>query len=138
MTVSFDTLAAAEAMESVGVEPRQARVIAAQLHAAASAWKAVTRPEMEAALAALKTELVDRLTESEHGLLNRVAESEHGLLNRVAESERGLLNRVAESERGLLDRMAESERRIVALLWRLFGAMVAVAGLAVAVIRYLP
>ena len=105
MTVSFDTLAAAEAMESVGVEPRQARVIAAQLQAATSATEAVTRPEMEAALATLKTELLDRM---------------------------------AESECGLLERMTESERRTAALLWRLFGAMVAVAGLAVAVIRYLP
>ena len=105
MTVSFDNLAAAEAMESVGVEPRQARVIAAQLHAAASAGDAVTRPELEVALAASETKLLDR---------------------------------IVESERGLLDRIAESERRIAALLSRLFGAWVAVAGLAVAVIRYLP
>ena len=116
MTVSFDTLAAAEAMESAGVEPRQARVIAAQLQAATSAMEAVTRPEMEAALATLKTELLDRM----------------------AESTRALRDRIAESERGLLERMTESERRTAALLWRLFGAMVAVAGLAVAVIRYLP
>ena len=31
MVVPFDTLAASEAMESVGVEPRHARVIAALL-----------------------------------------------------------------------------------------------------------
>ncbi len=105
MAVSFDTLAAAEAMESAGVEQRQARAIAAQMHAAASADEAVTRPELEAALAALKTELLDR---------------------------------IAESERGLIDRIAESERRMSALLWRLFGAMVAVAGAAVAMLKYLP
>ncbi len=94
MAVSFDTLAAAEAMESAGVESRQARAIAAQLHAAASTGEAITRPELEVALAALKTEL--------------------------------------------LDRIAESERRTAALLWRLFGGMVAVAAVAVAVLKYLP
>ena len=75
------------------------------MHAAASASEAVTRPELEAALAAQKTELLDR---------------------------------IAESERGLVDRIAESERRMSALLWRLFGGMVAVTGAAVAVLRYLP
>jgi len=94
MAVSFDTLSAAEAMESAGVESRQARAIAAQLHVAASTGEAVTRPELEASLASLKTEL--------------------------------------------LDRISESERRTAALLWRLFGGMVAVAGVAVAVLRYLP
>ena len=103
MAVSFDTLAAAEAMESAGVEARQARAIAAQLHAAASATEAVTRPELQAALAELKGELLDR---------------------------------IAESERGLVDRIAESERRMAALLWRLFGGIVAVAGVAIAVLKY--
>ena len=105
MAVSFDTLAAAEAMESAGVESRQARAIAAQLHVAASTGEAVTRPELEASLAGLKSELLDR---------------------------------IAESERGLVDRIAESERGTAALLWRLFGGMVAVAGVAVAVLTYLP
>ena len=127
MAVSFDTLAAAEAMESAGVEPRQARAIAAQLHAAAKAGEAVTRPGLDAALAGLKTEL-----------LERIAESERGLLERIAESERGLVDRIAESERGLVDRIAESERRTAALLWRLFGGMAALVGLAVAALRYLP
>ena len=116
MAVSFDTLAAAEAMESAGVEPRQARAIAAQLHAAAKAGEAVTRPDLDAALAGLKTELLER----------------------IAESERGLVERIGESERGLVDRIAESERRTAALLWRLFGGMAALAGLAVAALRYLP
>ena len=149
MAVSFDTLAAAEAMESAGVEHPQARAIAAQLHAAASAGEAVTRPGLEAALgalkaelldrtAALKAELLDRIAESERGLVDRIAESERGLVDRVAESERGLLDRIAESERGLVDRIAESERRTAALLWRLFGGMVAVAGATVAVLKYLP
>ena len=127
MAVSFDTLAAAEAMESAGVESRQARAIAAQLHVAASTGEAVTRPELEASLAGLKSELLDR-----------IAESERGLLDRIAESERGLIDRIAESERGLIDRIAESERGTAALLWRLFGGMVAVAGVAVAVLTYLP
>ena len=127
MAVSFDTLAAAEAMESAGVESRQARAIAAQLHVAASAGEAVTRPELEASLAALKSELLDR-----------IAESERGLVDRIAESERGLVDRIAESERGLVDRIAEGERRTAALLWRLFGGMVAVAGVAVAALKYLP
>lgn len=116
MAVSFDTLAAAEAMESAGVESRQALAIAAQLHVAASTGEAVTRPELEASLAGLKSELLDR----------------------IAESERGLVDRIAQSERGLIDRIAESERGTAALLWRLFGGMVAVAGVAVAVLKYLP
>ncbi len=138
MVAAFDTLAAAEAMESAGLERRQARVIAAQLQTAAGASGAVARSELESALAGLRTELLDRIAESEQGLLNRIAESEQGLLNRIAESERGLLNRIAESERGLVDRIAESERRMSALLWRLFGGIVAVAGVAVAALRYLP
>ena len=127
MAVSFDTLAAAEAMESAGVEHPQARAIAAQLHAAASAGEAVTRPGLEAALGALKAELLDR-----------TATLKAELLDRIAESERGLVDRIAESERGLVDRIAESERRTAALLWRLFGGMVAVAGATVAVLKYLP
>ena len=138
MAVSFDTLAAAEAMESAGVEHPQARAIAAQLHAAASAGEAVTRPGLEAALGALKAELLDRTAALKAELLDRIAESERGLVDRVAESERGLLDRIAESERGLVDRIAESERRTAALLWRLFGGMVAVAGATVAVLKYLP
>ena len=38
----------------------------------------------------------------------------------------------------LFDRIAESERRNVASLWRLFGGIVAVAGLVVAAVKYLP
>ena len=94
MAVSFDTLSAAEAMESAGVETRQARAIAAQLHAAAGAGEAVTGPELDAILAEFKTELIDR--------------------------------------------MSEFERRIAALAWRMSGGMVAIAGVAVAALRYLP
>ena len=90
--------------------------IAAQLHVVARTGDAVTRPELEASLASLTTELLDC----------------------IADSERGLIDRIAESERGLVDRIADSERRTAALLWRLFGGMVAVAGVAVAVLRYLP
>ena len=94
MAVAFDTLAAAEAMESAGVEPRQARTIAGQMQVAASAGKPVTRPALEATLAGLKMEL--------------------------------------------LDRIGNSERRTAAMLWRLFGGIVAVAGVAVAALKYLP
>lgn len=105
MVAAFDTLAAAEAMESAGLERRQARVIAAQLQTAAAASGAVARSELESALAGLRTELLDGIAESEQGLLNRIA---------------------------------ESERRMSALLWRLFGGIVAVAGVAVVALRYLP
>ena len=119
MVIPFDTLAASEAMESVGVEPRHARVIAAQLLAVSRASDAVTRPELEAALATLKTELLDRIAASERGLVGRI-------------------DRVAENQRELADRIAEGERRHGAQLWRLFGGIVAVAGLAVSAIKYLP
>ena len=98
MSDAFDTLAAADALRDAGMEPEQARAVATQLRAAAGTGDAVTRPELEAALARLKTEL---LTD-------------------------------------LLDRIAESERRTAASLWRLFGGMVAVSGLAVAAVRLLP
>ena len=116
MVVPFDSLAASEAMESAGMEPRQARAVAAQLLAVTSAGQAVTRPELEAALATFKTEL----------------------LHRIAETERGLVERMARVELGLVDRIAGSECRQTALLWRLFGGTVAALGLAVAAIKYLP
>ena len=120
MAISFDTLAAAEAMESAGLERTQARVIAAQMHAATGASEAVTRPELKAGLARLKTELLER----------------------IAEGERALIERITESDRASTERTAESERRVIerttVLLWRLFGGMVAVFGLAVAAFRYLP
>ena len=64
------------------------------MHVAAGTGDAVTRPELEAALAALKVQLMDRI--------------------------------------------AEGERRTAALAWRMFGGMVGVAGVAVALLRYLP
>ncbi len=137
MTVAFDTLTAAEAMESAGVKPDHARAIATQLHAAAGAVNAVTRSEIEAMLAALKAALLDRIAASERTQNDRSTELEHGLLDRNAELERRLLDHSAELERGLLDRIALSERRMTALLWRLFGAMVAVATVSVAVLGYL-
>ena len=45
---------------------------------------------------------------------------------------------LAKLETKLLDRIAESERRATAQLWRLFGGIVAVAGVVVALIKYLP
>ncbi|MCY3731810.1 MAG: hypothetical protein OXF98_10755 [Rhodospirillaceae bacterium] len=106
-------------MESVGVEPRHARVIVAQLLAVSGASDAVTRPELEAAFAKFKTALIDRITEIERGLMGRI-------------------DRIAEKQRELADRIAEGERRHGAQLWRLFGGIVAVAGLAVSAIKYLP
>ena len=94
MPAPFDTLAASEALQAVGVESGQARAIANQLRLAAGAGQGVTHPELQAALAKLKTEL--------------------------------------------LDRIAESESRTTAQLWRLFGGIVAVAGVVVALIKYLP
>lgn len=49
-----------------------------------------------------------------------------------------LLERMGQLKSELLDRMAESERRNTASLWRLFGGIVAVAGLVVAAVKYLP
>ena len=94
MPATFDTLAASEALQAVGVESGQARAIANQLRLAAGAGQGVTHPELEAALAKLETKL--------------------------------------------LDRIAESERRTTAQLWRLFGGIVTVAGVVVALIKYLP
>ena len=141
MVVPFDTLAASDAMESVGVESRHARVIAAQPLAVSRASDAVTRPELEAALATLKTELLDRISECERGLVGYITEVQSGLKSHIAETERGLIgriDRIAENQRELAERIAGSERRYSAQLWRLFGGIVAVAGLAVSAIKYLP
>lgn len=159
MVVPFDTLAATEAMESVGLEPLHARAIAAQLYAVSRASDAVTRPELEAALATLKTELLDRIgelsdriTESERGLVDRIKESERGLVYRNSETERGIMghitesqlklvdriDHIAENQRELADRIAERDRRYSAQIWRLFGGIAAIAGLAVSAIKYLP
>ena len=69
MAVSFDTLAAAEALEAVGVEARQARVFATQLHAAARAGEPVTRPELEKSAAELKTEIAEAQTRLEKSVV---------------------------------------------------------------------
>ena len=148
MVVPFDTLAATEAMESVGLEPLHARAIAAQLYAVSRASDAVTRPELEAALATLKTELLDRIgelanriTESERGLVDRNTETERGIMGHISETQRSLMDRIdhiAENQRELADRIGERDRRYSAQIWRLFGGIVAIAGLAVSAIKYLP
>ena len=181
MSFVFDTLAAADALRDAGMEPGQARAVATQLRAAAGAGDAVTRPELEAALARLKTDLVERMAEGEAALRTLIAESEQSLRThstegdqslraqlaetdqslreqiaetdqsfraqlaetdqslreRIAETDQSLRERIAEGERRLLDRITESERRYAALLWRLFGGIVATAGVAVAAARYL-
>lgn len=119
MAVPFDTLAATEAMESVGMDPRQARVFAAQLIIVSRTSDTVTRPEPEAALAKFKTALIERITEFERALMGR-------------------LDHIAENQHELAEPVAEREYRYSARLWRLFGGIVAVAGLAVSAIKYLP
>ena len=127
MPFVFDTLAAADALRDAGMEPGQARAVATQLRAAAGAGDAVTRPELEAALARFKTDLTERM-----------AAGEAALRTQIAETDQSLRERIAEGERMLLDRITESERRHAALLWRLFGGIVATAGVAVAAARLLP
>ena len=148
MVVPFDTLAATEAMESVGLEPLHARAIATQLYAVSRASDAVTRPELEAALATLKTELLDRIgelsdriSESERGFLDRNTETERGIMGHITETQRSLMDRIdhiAENQRELADRIAERDRRYSAQIWRLFGGIVAIGGLVVSAIKYLP
>lgn len=123
MPATFDTLAASEALQAVGVESGQARAIANQLRLAAGAGQGVTHAELQAALAKLKTELLDRIAESERRLIGLYTETN---------------GKIASLRTELLDRIAESERRATAQLWRLFGGIVAVAGLVVALIKYLP
>ena len=177
MAASFDTLAAADALRDAGLQSGPARAIATQLHLAAGAVEAVTRPELEAALADLKMELLERIGAVENTLENRISDVESTLGNRIGAVENSFGNRIGEVENTLgnrigavettlgnrigaveitlgnrigdaeqrtadlktelLDRIAESERRHAALLWRLFGGIVAVAGLAVAAAAYL-
>ncbi len=108
MDKAFNPLAAAEALEQSGMDTRQARACAEQMHLAALAGAPVTRPELAAELAKLKTDLLERMAGTEQRLTARIVES-----------------------------IAESERRMAALLWRLFGGLVALAGLAVAASRLL-
>ena len=109
---AFDTLAAAEALEAAGMDRNLARACASQMHAAASAGEPVTRPELDAAVAALD--------------------------GRIAESENRMIERIAATENRMIERIAACERRMESLVWRLFGGAVALAGLAVAALKYLP
>ena len=108
MSARFDTLAAAEALENVGFDRDKARVMATQLQVASDAGQPVTRPELDAALGALKAELLER----------------------IAETEKRMIQHSADMERRLMDRTAS-------LIWRLFGAMVALAGITVAALELL-
>ena len=120
MVAAFDTLAAAEALEQSGMDTRQARACAAQMNLASQAGEPVTRAELDTALAELKTELMERIAETEVRLMERIAETEVRLMGRSAETEVRLTERMS------------------AYLWRLFGGLVALAGLIVAALRYLP
>ena len=134
MSATFDTLAAADALRAVGMESGHARAIATQLRAAAGVGDAVTRPELEVALARLKTELLGRMAESDQRLadtkselLERISEGEQRtadlkteLLERISEGEQrsgerntGLLGRMGEGEAALMGRIAEGEQRTV-------------------------
>ena len=62
MAPQFDTLAVLKELEDAGIDRKQARAMAARLHVAADADKPVTRPELEAALAAREARIVWRLT----------------------------------------------------------------------------
>ena len=130
MTSSFDTLAAAEVIENAGADPKLAKAIAAQLRVASDAGKPVTRPALEAALGALKAELIERIAETEKRMIQSGAETEKRTIQNGAEIEKRMIQNNAEMERRLMD-------RTTALIWRLFGAMVALAGLTVAALEYL-
>ncbi len=166
MMSSFDTLAAAEALQDAGAKPELAKAMTAQLKAAAKAGEPVTRPELDAALGTLKAELLERIAASEKSLSERntatdqrITSVEKNLIERIAASEKSLserntatdqritsveknlIERIAASETRLLGRIAETERRLMdrtaAIVWRLFGAMVALAGITVAALEYL-
>ena len=64
MTAAFDTLAAAEALQDAGIDPKKARAIVATARAAAGAGRdsLATKAELRAALAALETRLTWRMT----------------------------------------------------------------------------
>ncbi len=122
MAAQFDTLVAAEALHDAGIDEKHAKAIATQLRLASDAGEPVTRPELQAALAPLATR-----AELEAGLGTLKTE----LIDRIAETEKRMLQNSAEMERRLMD-------RTTALIWRLFGAMVALAGPAVAVVKLTP
>ena len=108
IVAQFDTLAAADALEDAGIDRTHTKAIATQLRVASDAGEPVTRPALDVALGALKAELIER----------------------IAETEKRMLQHSAEMERRLMDRTP-------ALIWRLFGAMVALAGITIAVLEYL-
>ena len=66
MAARFDTLAAAEALEDAGIDRAHAKAIATQLRVSSEAGEPVTRSELEAALAKLKTDLLERIAEIEN------------------------------------------------------------------------
>lgn len=59
VAAAFDTLAAAEALEAAGMDPRQAKARAAQMRDAAGASRAelATKADLEAGLASLEARL---------------------------------------------------------------------------------
>ncbi len=73
MTASIDIRAVAETLEESGMDTRQAHVCATQMHLVANAREAVTRPELDAALRRLKTELIERIAESERRMMESMS-----------------------------------------------------------------
>ena len=165
MGAPFDTLAAADALEAAGMDPRQAKACAAQLYAAAGAGEAVTRPELDAALADFKAEMLERFGETDRRIAEtnarigetneRIADLKTEMTERFGETDRriaetnarlaetneriaGTNERIAGTNERIADLKTEMTERMTVLLWRLFGGIVAVAGLAVAALKYLP
>ena len=149
---TVETRATAEALEAAGVAPRTAQVLATRLHAAAVAGAPVThaeldasfrifRAEVDASLAALELKLVDRIAATEQRLVEMIVATEQRLVEMNAATERKVVaneRSIANLRSEMLERIAESERRVEALLWRLFGGIVAVVGVAVAILRIMP
>ena len=63
MTAAFDTLAAAEALQDAGIDPKKAKAIVATARDAAGAGRdsLATKAELRAELAALETRLTWRM-----------------------------------------------------------------------------
>ena len=137
MAEPFDIVAAAGTLADAGIEPQKARAVALQLHAAAAAGEPVNNAELEAALDALRTALL----EAGAGTDRNIAAAEERLMERFAKSDRrieSVLRQFNATEHRLNETAAETDRRMGRLFWRFFAAMAALTCLAVLAIKYLP
>ena len=138
------------AVKSVdAVTPEQFNAGLAQLKAELLACIAESEQRIQERIAGVELRTQERIAAVElrtqkcfADLQERIAGVELRTQERIAESEQRTQERIAESEQRTQERIAESEQRmrehVTTLLWRFFGAMVALAGLAVAALRYLP